>query len=105
MRTRLIAPGAALAALALAGCGDGERFSEKRVLEAAGAAAGAVGGDPFCRVDEALGSAEAIDEAGADGNIITSKRGNVGVVGVPPFPADCEKSVRKGLDKLDREPE
>ena len=98
--------GLALVALALAGCDEGEEFSEKRVLEAAGVKDGSVGGDPFCQVDEALASADAVEtaEGKADGNIITSKRGNVGVVVVPPFPDDCARQVRKGLDKLDREP-
>jgi len=105
MPPRAVAAAAACAALALAGCGSSEEFSEGRVLKAADVNGGAVGGDPFCRVDQALGSAEAIEAAGADGNLITSKRGNVGVVVVPPFPDDCAEAVRKGLDRLDREPE
>ena len=90
-------------ALALAGCGDEERFSENKVLEAAKVEDGAVEGDPFCEVDEALNSADAIEKAGEGNaaNIITSKQGNVGVVVVPPFPSDCEETVLKGLNELD----
>ena len=90
-------------ALALAGCGEEERFSESKVLEAAKVQDGAVGGDPFCEVDEVLNSADAIENAGGAkaGNIITSKQGNVGIVVVPPFPSDCEDEVREGLNRLD----
>jgi hypothetical protein len=94
---------AAVGTLALAGCGDEERFSEGKIEEAAKVEDGAVNGDPFCEVAEVLKSADAIDEADAkkSGAIITSKQGNVGVVVVPPFPEDCEEIVRKGLNKLD----
>ena len=96
-------------ALLLLGCGGNERFSEGKVLSAAkveegeGGELGAVGGDPFCGVDDVLNSAEAIEGAGGEesGDIITSREGNVGVVVVPPFPDDCAETVQKGLNKLD----
>jgi hypothetical protein len=96
---------AAVGALALAGCGDGERFSEDKIEEAAKVEDGNVNGDPFCEVSDVLKSSDAIDKAADDesGDIITSKEGNVGVVVVPPFPDDCAEIVRKGLNKLDPE--
>lgn len=92
---------------ALGGCGDEERFSENKVLAATKVEDGAVGGDPFCEVDEVLKDADAIEKAGGAkaGNIVTSKQGNVGVVVVPPFPSDCEETVRQGLNKLDPQEE
>ncbi|MGI9020263.1 MAG: hypothetical protein ACR2G3_06095 [Solirubrobacterales bacterium] len=91
-------------ALALAGCGgEGERFSEGKIEDAAKVEDGTVGGDPFCEVSEVLKSADAISKAESEsaGDIITSKVGNVGVVVVPPFPDDCEEIVHKGLNQLD----
>ncbi len=100
-----------LGLFALAGCGGEERFSESKILEAAkvkegdGGELGAVEGDPFCGVDETLNSATAIEEAPKRDPVITSKQGNVGVVVVPPFPDDCEETVRNGLNKLDPQEE
>lgn len=93
------------AALALAGCGESEKFSDKRIEEAVQVEDGTVGGDPFCAVGEVLNDAEEIEiaDTGKDAAILTSKQGNVGIEVVPPFPPDCEQAVRKGLDKLDPE--
>lgn len=90
-------------ALALAGCGESEKFSDKKISDAAKIQDGAVGGDPFCVVDDLLNDADEISEADAkkDLVILTSTQGNIGIVVVPPFPGDCEETVRQGLNKLD----
>jgi hypothetical protein len=98
----LVALGATLAVLA--GCAGEEGFSDAKVNDAAKVEDGFVAGDPFCEVSKVLNDAGEIDEAGADAAIITSAEGNVGVEVVPPFPPDCEKKVRKGLDRLDPKP-
>jgi hypothetical protein len=100
----LLALGATLAVLA--GCAGEEGFSDAKVNDAAKVKDGLVAGDPFCEVAKVLNDAAEIDEAGArkDAAIITSAEGNVGVEVVPPFPPDCEQTVRKGLDKLDPKP-
>lgn len=87
----------------LMGCGGDGGFSDGDVEKAAKIEGGAVGGDPFCKVDEVLNSADEIAEAGERRSavIITSADGDVGLSVVPPFPDDCSKTVKKGLDKLD----
>lgn len=91
-----------VASVALGACGEEERFSEKKVFEAAKVEGGQVKGDPFCAVDSVLSNADALaKERNGQSAIITSKNGNVGVVVEPPFPDDCEKTVRRGLNDLD----
>jgi hypothetical protein len=86
-----------------AGCGGDGGFSDGEIEKAAKIEGNAVGGDPFCKVDEVLNDADEIATAGErkGAAIITSREGNVGVSVVPPFPDDCALTVRKGLDKLD----
>src|SRR5688500_16397057 len=87
----------------LMGCGGGGGFSDGAVERAAKIEGSAVGGDPFCKVDEVLNDADEISAAGEQKGavIITSREGTVGVSVVPPFPDDCARTVKKGLDKLD----
>ena len=86
----------------LMGCG-GDGFSDGEIERAAKIEGSAVGGDPFCKVDQVLNDVDEIAAAGdrRGAAIITSANGNVGVSVVPPFPDDCERTVKKGLDKLD----
>ena len=103
MRSAFVLAGIA-ATLALVGCAEEEKFSEKKVFAATKVEDGEVGGDPFCAVDSVLPSADAITkerDAKSAAAIITSKSGNVGVVVKPPFPDDCEETVLKGLNELD----
>jgi hypothetical protein len=90
-----------LASLALAACGDDEKFSDSKIAAAIGAENDEVGGDPFCVIDDYLNDSEEIEGAKKNAPAITSARGGVGVVVEPPFPSDCEQKVRKGLNKLD----
>jgi hypothetical protein len=92
----------ALASIALAGCGEEESFSDGEIAKAIEVKNGAVGGDPFCVVKDYLNDAEEVDKADRkDGPAVSSAQGGVGVVVEPPFPADCERKVRAGLNKLD----
>jgi hypothetical protein len=92
---------ALLASLALAACGEDERFSDSKIADAIGAEDDQVDGDPFCVIDDYLNDTEQIDAERKSAPVITSARGGVGVVVEPPFPSDCEQKVRKGLNKLD----
>lgn len=94
---------AVLASMAVAACGSDEsKFSDDKIASAIGAKNDEVGGDPFCVVKDYLNDAAEVDKAGnKDGPAISSAVGNIGVVVVPPFPEDCARDVRKGLDKLD----
>jgi hypothetical protein len=90
-----------LASLALAACGDDEKFSDSKIADAIGAEDDEVDGDPFCVLDDYLNDADEIEAAKKNAPAITSARGGVGVLVEPPFPSDCEQKVRKGLNKLD----
>ena len=84
------------------GCGESEEFSDSKIEDAIAVEDDAIGGDPFCVVDDYLNDADEIDKADRKGGaVITSAQGHVGVSVKPPFPDDCEQKVRKGLNKLD----
>jgi hypothetical protein len=106
MRSRAALSIALLGLAAGGGCDGGESFSDAKIEDAAKIEDGFVDGDPFCEVDDLLNDSEEIDAVDDKraGDIITSAVGNVGVVVVPPFPDDCESTVRRGLNKLDPKP-
>jgi hypothetical protein len=103
----------AIAALAFAGCGEEEtRYGNDTIVERLNLEQTengyAVDGDPFCEVDKQLlndavevGDAEDRDDLGL---VISSREGNAGVLGVPPFAPDCGEQVKKKLNKLDPVP-
>jgi hypothetical protein len=104
----------AVVAVAVSGCGDETTtsYGDEKIVETLNLKKSeggyAIGGDPFCEVDNNLlndsaevGEAEDRDELGL---VIASREGNVGVRGVPPFAPDCEQQAKKELDKLDPEP-
>jgi hypothetical protein len=100
----------AVAALAIAGCGEDKvRYSDAKIvdklkLEKSGNGF-AIDGDPFCEVEgKLLNDADEVDQAGERdrlGLVIASGEGNVGVKGVPPFAPDCKEHAKKKLNKLD----
>lgn len=63
----------------------------------------AIDGDLFCSVEkELLNTREEVEAARESSDlVVTSNKGNIGVVGVPVFAKDCRKAARKGLNKLD----
>ncbi len=72
---------ALLASIALAGCGESEKFSDGKISDAIALADDAVGGDPFCIVKDFLNDAGEVDEADRkDGPAISSAKGEVGVI-------------------------
>ncbi|MCD6015760.1 MAG: hypothetical protein K0R88_1844 [Solirubrobacterales bacterium] len=103
----------AIAALMLAGCGEDETsYSDDRIVERLNLertdTGYAIDGDPFCEVDKKLlndagevGDAEDRDDLGL---VISSREGNAGVLGVPPFAPDCGEQVKRQLNKLDPVP-
>jgi hypothetical protein len=113
---RPVAVAAAIAALgssvALAACGDddGERFSDKRIVDALGLeetdGGYAINGDPFCEVsNELLNDSSEVEDAGGGAErslVIASSEGNVGVEGVAPFA--CQREARQALNQLDPRP-
>jgi hypothetical protein len=106
----------AIAALALAACGDDETsYSDKAIIEKLdlvkpaedGEKSYALGTDAFCEVEKnLLNDSDEIDSAADEKGalVITSREGNVGVVGVPVFPRDCMDAVVKKLNRLDPPP-
>jgi hypothetical protein len=93
------------------GCGDGDSVSysdakivDKLNLKKSGNGY-AIDGDPFCEVEgKLLNDADEVSNAAERddlGLVITSKEGNVGVKGVPPFAPDCGDKAKKKLNKLD----
>jgi hypothetical protein len=105
----------AVALLLIAGCGDSDEsktFSDQKIVDTLDleetAGSFAMGGDPFCEVeDNLLNDADEVQKA-ADrddlGLVIASREGNVGIRGVPPFAPDCQQQAKKKLNKLDPKP-
>ena len=95
-----------------AGCGEDERFSDGKIVDALELeeteAGYAIGGDPFCSVEpKLLNNADEVDSARDSdevGLVIASAEGNIGVQGVPPFASDCKREAKAGLNKLDPRP-
>ncbi len=62
-------------------------------------------GDAFCLVRDLLNDADEVERAAdeAEGQAISSRVGNTGVVVEPPF--GCEQEVQRNLNRLDPKPE
>jgi hypothetical protein len=96
-----------------AGCGEEETVSDTEIVEAIGlerspdSPAYAIGGDPFCEVEEDLLNDETeVEQAKAEdelGLVITDSEQTVGVQAVPPFDPSCEKKARRALNGLAEE--
>jgi hypothetical protein len=99
-------------ALAAAGCGSGSSTPDSEIVRAldlkrAGQSY-AIGGDPFCVVDELLNDADEVDGAGGDGGqtfSIASPDGEVGVIARKPFAPDCTRRARDDLRRLAKKPD
>ena len=103
MRCARILAVALIASALLGACGEeDEGFSDKRIADAIGVKDDAVGGDPFCVITGYLNDPDEIEKADKRKQpAISSARGAVGVVVQTPFPDDCERDVRRDLNKLD----
>ena len=103
-----------VAGLGLISCGgDDVRYSDREIIDkldltkAGGDDVYVLGTDAFCEVEKnLLNDADEVDSASDDKSalVITSREGNVGVVGVPIFPPDCKEVVEKKLSRLDPAP-
>jgi hypothetical protein len=106
-----------IVAVGVASCGssDSTRYSDKQIIDklnlrddkAAGGEAYLLGHDEFCAVSKKLLNDSDEVSSATDGRqslVISSREGNVGVVGVPVFPRDCKDVVQKKLNKLDPVP-
>jgi hypothetical protein len=104
-----------VAGLGLVSCGgDDVSYSDREIIDkleltkAEDDNAYLLGSEPFCEIERnLLNDADAVDSASDDGGglVISSREGNVGVVGVPVFPRDCTDVVVKKLSRLDPVPE
>ena len=98
--------GAALV-LAAGGCGSGSSTPDSEIVRAldlkrAGGAY-AIGGDPFCVVDDLLNDSDEVDGASGDGGqsfLIASPDGEIGVIARKPFAPDCTRGARDDLRRL-----
>ena len=98
---------------ALVGCGgdDDTRYGDAKIIdklkleELEGEKDYAIEGDLFCSVErELLNTSSEVEDAVEAEEIhlvVSSREGNVGVVGVPFFANDCRETARKKLNKLD----
>jgi hypothetical protein len=102
-----------LVASVWSGCGEEEtRYANDAIVDRLNLektdSGYAIDGDPFCEVESKLlndatevGDAEDKDDLGL---VISSREGNAGVKGVPPFAPDCGDQAVKKLNKLDPVP-
>jgi hypothetical protein len=105
--------GALVSALAVGACGEEEvRFSDGKIVEklnlekVEGSSDYSMEDDPFCVVaGEFLNTAQEVEAARNDEKTreltVTSREGNVGIVGLPTFASDCQEKVQKKLSRLD----
>ena len=107
----LIAPLVVIALGGGIGCGEEKSVSDETIVEALNLKPGedrpvyAIGGDPFCEVDQDLLNNESeVDQAKADnqleGLVITNDGQSVGVKAVPPFDPSCERDVKRSLNEI-----
>jgi hypothetical protein len=101
---------------ALAGCGEEDvRYGDARIVdklnleEVEGQKDYTIEGDLFCSIERQLLNTRSEVEEALDsddsGLVVSSREGNVGVVGVPVFAGDCSEDARKKLNRLDPESE
>jgi hypothetical protein len=99
----------------MGGCGgEDTRYNDAKIveklnLEKADGGDGYVIDDAlFCEVEKRLLNDADEVEAAADedelGLVISSREGNAGVTGVPPFNPECGDKAQKQLNKLDPPP-
>jgi hypothetical protein len=102
---------AVIAACTAVGCGAGEEVPDSDIVDALkleqtpDSPAYAIGGDPFCEVnDELLNDSDEV-EAARDGDklglVITNSEQDIGVEGVPPFDPDCARKAKKDLNRME----
>lgn len=101
---------AALTCAPLAACGEetSERFPDKRIVRALNLVKSeggyALGGDPFCEVARELLNDRDEVRAASKGKhrrmVVADAEERVGVLGVPPFLADCRREAKRLLRKL-----
>jgi hypothetical protein len=106
----LIAAPVIVLLLAAGGCGGGEQVPDDEIVEALKLEQSrdrpvyAIGGDPFCEVDEnLLNDADEVDAASEKdelGLVITDADQAVGVEAVPPFDPECAKKAKRALNRL-----
>ena len=95
------------------GCGEEETVPDTEIVEAMELELStdrpvyAIGGDPFCEVDEDLLNNETeVEQAkGEDdlGLVITDSEETVGVQGIPPFDPNCAKKAGRALNGVAEE--
>ena len=106
------------ASAALIACGEEEKsYSDKQIVaeldlketKDQGQKVYAIKGNLFCEVEPNLlndsGEVDNAEDKDKLGLVISSSEGNVGVVAVPVFLPDCERRVKKALNRLDPKPE
>ena len=109
---RIVACGLAAGVVAaLAACGEDEPVSDKDIIAAldlkqtSGGPSYAIGGDPFCEIDNDLlndsNEIEVAKEGGGDDVVITNSDESAGVRAVPPFDPACARQAQRDLDKLE----
>jgi hypothetical protein len=96
-----------------AGCGEEETVPDTEIVEAMELELStdrpvyAIGGDPFCEVDQDLLNNETeVEEASGEdelGLVITDSEETVGVQAVPPFDPRCEQRARRALNGVAEE--
>src|SRR5690554_3684103 len=104
---------AAVACGPLAACGaeEPERVPDKRIVRALGLVKSehgyALDGDPFCEVARELLNDRNEVRAASRGKrrrlVVADAEERVGVMGVPPFFADCRREAKRLLRKLTAE--
>jgi hypothetical protein len=110
-RPSLVAAAVVIALGAAPGCGADEQVADSDIVDAlkleqsADRPVYAIGGDPFCEVNEELLNDSDEVEAARDrdklGLVITNSEQDVGIEGVPPFDPECAREAKHDLNRLE----
>jgi hypothetical protein len=100
---------AALAVLAVAGCGSGSSTPDSKIADALGleqkGGAYEMAGNPFCTVVQLLNDSGEVSSASDETGhqfAISGPKGKLGIVVRKPFAPSCERQAKDGLRKLER---
>ncbi len=105
---RAFALAAAVAVLALGGCGSssGDGVSDAQFIDALGLTMKdghyVIEKNPFCSIAQLLHDSGEVSDAASSNRVLASKDASVGIEVLTPFAPSCRKQAEKALNRLSR---